>query len=167
MEGPLLRLLESFPGVVWVTDDELRWELVTGADLASLDVRPSDVIGRNVAEFIGDDEGARIVVEAHRCALGGEAGEYEWAYKDTLRRGRVEPIRDTAGAVVGVAGVSFDITSQHETDRALAELAAIVSSTGEAIIGKALDGTVTSWNAAAERMYGYSAEEVVGREISL
>jgi two-component system, cell cycle sensor histidine kinase and response regulator CckA len=167
MEGTLLRLLESFPGIVWVTDTELRWELLTGADLASLGVPAGDVIGRNVADFLGDDEGARTVIAAHECALAGDASEYEWEYRETLRRGRVEPIHDAAGAVVGVAGISFDVTSQHATDRALAELAAIVSSTSEAIIGKSLGGTVTSWNAAAERMYGYPAEEIIGRGISL
>ncbi len=47
------------------------------------------------------------------------------------------------------------------------QLAAIVESSDDAIVGKTLDGVILSWNAAAERMYGFAAEEVLGRRISL
>src|SRR5215208_6924434 len=76
------------------------------------------------------------------------------------------PIRDGRGRTTGVVLVFHDVTEQRKVERARALQAAIVESSSEAVIGKTLEGTVTSWNAAAERMYGYAAEEAVGRHIS-
>src|SRR3984893_8020742 len=50
---------------------------------------------------------------------------------------------------------------------AVSRLAAIVESSADAMIGKTLDGVITTWNAGAESMYGYGAGEVVGRNVSV
>jgi PAS domain S-box-containing protein len=62
-------------------------------------------------------------------------------------------------------GLVRDITAHNSAEEAQARLAAIVASSADAIIGKTLDGRVTSWNEAAERMFGWSATEMIGQSI--
>ena len=60
-----------------------------------------------------------------------------------------------------------DLTDKTESDRLRSVLVSIVNSSNDAIIGKTLDGTILSWNKAAERYYGYLAEEVIGKSIEI
>jgi PAS domain S-box-containing protein len=78
-------------------------------------------------------------------------------------QGRVET--DAAGKPIRAFGAVRDITARKSAEEAQARLAAIVTSSADAIIGETLDGIVTSWNEAAERMFGYSANEIIGQSI--
>ena len=71
--------------------------------------------------------------------------------------------RDPQGRVLYYDGVIFDITDRKQEEEARDHWAAIVESSSDAILGINLEGTILSWNAGAERIYGYTAAEVVGR----
>ena len=77
----------------------------------------------------------------------------------------VSPLMDMWGRVIGAAKIARDISLRRESDAARAVLSTVVESADDAIISKALDGTITSWNPAAERMYGWSAAEMVGAPV--
>jgi len=79
----------------------------------------------------------------------------------------VSPIRAADGVLVGVSTMSRDMTTQILELEAAQRVVAIVESSRDAIIGGSLDGIITSWNPAAEAMYGYSGREIIGRSISL
>jgi PAS domain S-box-containing protein len=81
--------------------------------------------------------------------------------------GKGHVFRDDSGGPVRMAGVSLDITDRKRTEEQRLRLASIVESCEDAIFSKDLDGTILSWNSGAEKLFGYPAEEIMGRPLSL
>ncbi len=82
-----------------------------------------------------------------------------------LARGR--GVYSDRGETVGMVGVVQDVTERRQADELRGYLAAVVESSTDAVVGKTLDGIITTWNHGAERMFGYTAEEVIGKSVTL
>ncbi len=124
-----------------------------------------------------DEEGSPFPPSqlTHRLVFAGEReAQATIGYLNTTTRQperwtfvKSRSVSDEHGEANYAITIIHDITERKMAEEVRRQLAAIVLSSSDAIIGKTLDGIITSWNAAAEHMYGYTAEEIIGKSIML
>ena len=136
--------------------------------------RRDEAVGRPVVGTVlpDDGEGGGSGLERFRSTGGDERADPVVDLVALHRDGRRFRARMTVWTThhQGSSTVSafiWDVTEQVKAEEAVAQLAAIVESADEAMLSTTLDGTVLTWNDAAERMYGFAASEAVGRHVSL
>ncbi|HEX3230034.1 MAG TPA: PAS domain S-box protein, partial [Pyrinomonadaceae bacterium] len=160
--GTWTRDLDETNRVVW--SPEL--EQIFGLEPGEFSQKEEDFF-----EFIHPDD-REVVYRAVRSAVESLTDyevEFRYRRKDGVERwmlGRGRGFYDDSGKPYRLAGLGLDITERKQAEMVSKRLAAIVESSDDAIVGKDLNGVVTSWNSGAERLFGYTAEEMIGTEIS-
>jgi PAS domain S-box-containing protein len=132
----------------------------------------ADALGQHISLIIPLD---RIQEEAY--IIGEIEKGNRVSHLETVRLSRdgtlvpisltVSPIVDLKGNIIGASKIARDISDRQRADQKQGILAAIVNTSDDAIISKKLTGIITSWNKSAEKMFGYTEEDVIGKHISL
>ncbi|HTV63095.1 MAG TPA: response regulator [Verrucomicrobiae bacterium] len=171
------QVVRNLPAAVYVTDVEGRVTLFNEAAVALWGREPE--LGKDLwcgSSKSFNPDGSELPLNESPMAVTLKTGvavrgqEIIIERPDGTRRNVLphpEPLHDAAGNIIGAINMVMDITERKRSEAAAQRLAAIVQTSDDAILSKNLNSIITSWNESAERLFGYSAGEVIGKPITL
>jgi diguanylate cyclase (GGDEF)-like protein/PAS domain S-box-containing protein len=161
-------LARSLPNsAIVLFDQDLRYQVADGAKLlTSLGLSQAQLVGKTFMEVARPENVAQLE-PLYRAALRGETADLEVARGDNTLALHFGPVQGDSGSVTGGMLLIYDTTALKQAQAAAGEATslwrAILDSTNYTMIATTLEGVIREFNAAAERMLGYSAGEVVGK----
>ncbi len=155
--------VEQVPAILWTTNAELRITARSGAGLTS-DILPERVVGASLLDQFSKQTVSADSINAHRRALAGESVSYQIRLEGCCYDAHVEPLRNKAGAIVGVVGVAVDVRNRAPAPLDLEDFFENAT-VGLCWLGP--DGTIVRANPAELDLVGYGRDEYVGRDVTI
>jgi PAS domain S-box-containing protein len=169
-------LVANVPGVIFRCSIDNDWTMEFLSDEVEelVGYPASDFIASRVRTFASviHPEDAPVLSQEVEAAVNEER-PYTIEYRTVHRDGSIRHVVERGQAILGrdgerkLDGAIFDVTEHWTTENERLKLASIVESSDDAIIAASAAGRISSWNAGAERVFGYTAEEIIGKPISV
>ena len=167
----LVGAIDEASDAVVITDSAGTIQYVNPAYTRMTGYRAEEVIGHNprLREWGMGSAVHRQVWETGRTGnvWRGEVAAWRKDGSPYVEDITVAPVRDADGAIRRYISIQRDMTARHAANETKAFLASIVESSEDAIMSSTPEGVIRSWNRGAEQLYGYRAEEVVGKPVSM